>query len=97
MEAKLLNGTAEQYQALDEAIRTAQFVRNKCVRYWMDNKGVKQSCSLCPLQRPGQRVCLCQEVKLSGKAGKCRTGLGFHLPFLYQLQKQGGQERVSQI
>jgi len=40
MEAKLLNGTAEQYQALDEAIRTAQFVRNKCVRYWMDNKGV---------------------------------------------------------
>jgi putative transposase len=38
-EAKLLNGTAEQYQALDEAIRTAQFVRNKCVRYWMDNRG----------------------------------------------------------
>jgi len=34
MEAKLLNGTAEQYQALDEAIRTAQFVRNKCLRYW---------------------------------------------------------------
>jgi len=40
MEAKLLNGTAEQYQALDEAIRTAQFVRNKCLRYWMDNRGV---------------------------------------------------------
>jgi putative transposase len=39
MEAKLLNGTPEQYQALDEAIRTAQFVRNKCVRYWMDNRG----------------------------------------------------------
>jgi putative transposase len=39
MEAKLLNGTAEQYQALDEAIRTAQFVRNKCLRYWMDNRG----------------------------------------------------------
>jgi putative transposase len=39
MEAKLLNGTPEQYLALDEAIRTAQFVRNKCVRYWMDNHG----------------------------------------------------------
>ncbi|MCI3279860.1 transposase [Synechococcus sp. PCC 6717] len=25
---------------MNEAIRTAQFVRNKCVRYWMDNKGV---------------------------------------------------------
>jgi putative transposase len=39
-EAKLLTGTKEQYQALDEAIRTAQFVRNKCVRYWMDNQGI---------------------------------------------------------
>ncbi|GET43956.1 transposase, IS605 OrfB family protein [Microseira wollei NIES-4236] len=25
-----------QYQAIEEAIRTAQFVRNKCLRYWMD-------------------------------------------------------------
>ncbi len=29
-----------QYDAMDEAIRTAQFIRNKAVRYWMDNKGV---------------------------------------------------------
>lgn len=29
-----------QYAAIDEAIRTAQFVRNKCLRYWMDNKGI---------------------------------------------------------
>jgi len=43
MEAKLLNGTAKQYHALDEAIRTAQFVRNKCVRYWMDNKSVNKA------------------------------------------------------
>ena len=39
-EAKLLNGDKEQYQALDDAIRTAQFIRNKAVRYWMDNQGV---------------------------------------------------------
>jgi putative transposase len=39
-EAKLMNGTKEQYLALDEAIRTAQFIRNKWVRYWMDNQGV---------------------------------------------------------
>jgi putative transposase len=39
-EAKLLNGTKEQYQALDDAIRTAQFIRNKAVRYWMDNQRV---------------------------------------------------------
>ena len=29
-----------QYQAINEAIRTAQFIRNKALRYWMDNKGV---------------------------------------------------------
>ncbi len=39
IEAKL-KGTQEQYQSLDEAIRAAQFVRNKCLRYWMGNRGV---------------------------------------------------------
>jgi putative transposase len=42
-EAKLKNGTAEQYAAIDEAIRTAQFIRNKAVRYWMDNQGVSKA------------------------------------------------------
>ena len=32
VEAKLKNGTPEQYHLLDEAIRTSQFVRNSCVR-----------------------------------------------------------------
>jgi putative transposase len=39
-EAKLKNGTGEQYSALDEAIQTAQFIRNKAVRFWMDNEKV---------------------------------------------------------
>ena len=30
----------KQCLAMDEAIRTAQFIRNKALRYWMDNKGV---------------------------------------------------------
>ena len=25
---------------MDEAIRSSQFIRNKCLRYWMDNKGI---------------------------------------------------------
>jgi putative transposase len=25
-----------QYKAIDEALRTVQFIRNKCLRYWMD-------------------------------------------------------------
>ncbi len=30
----------EAAKAIDEAIRTSQFVRNKVLRYWMDNRGV---------------------------------------------------------
>ncbi|MCG6138256.1 MAG: hypothetical protein MET45_27115 [Nostoc sp. LLA-1] len=29
-----------QLKAIDEAIRTSQFVRNKVLRYWIDNRGV---------------------------------------------------------
>jgi putative transposase len=43
VEAKLKNGTPEQYQQLDEAIRTSQFVRNSCVRHWMDHKGITRN------------------------------------------------------
>jgi putative transposase len=37
-EAKL-KGTDGQYRLLDEVLRTARFVRNSCLRYWMDNPG----------------------------------------------------------
>ncbi|BAY43418.1 transposase [Scytonema sp. HK-05] len=39
LEAKL-KGKQSQYNLLDEAIRTALFVRNKALRHWMDNKDV---------------------------------------------------------
>ncbi|NEO78518.1 transposase [Moorena sp. SIO4G3] len=32
-------GKPHQYQAIDEAIRTVKFIRNSCIRLWMDNKG----------------------------------------------------------
>ncbi len=32
-------GKSKQYSAINEAIRTAQFVRNSCIRLWIDNKG----------------------------------------------------------
>ncbi|MDB9311800.1 transposase, partial [Spirulina sp. CS-785/01] len=35
-------GKPTQYSAIDEAIRTAQFIRNKAIRFWMDNLGVGQ-------------------------------------------------------
>jgi putative transposase len=42
-EAKLKFGTKEQYSALDDAIRTAQFIRNKAVRFWVDNKSTSKA------------------------------------------------------
>jgi putative transposase len=35
-------GKTTQYAAIDDAIRTAQFVRNKAIRHWMDNSCVGQ-------------------------------------------------------
>jgi len=34
-----LDGTKEQYAAIDEAIRITQFIRNKCLRLWIDRQG----------------------------------------------------------
>lgn len=47
LEYKLRGGQA-QFAALDEAIRTVQFIRNKCLRLWMD--GREQSISANDLQ-----------------------------------------------
>lgn len=33
-------GKLTQYKAIDEAIRTTQFIRNSCIRYWMDNQKI---------------------------------------------------------
>jgi putative transposase len=33
---------SKQFAAVDEAIRTAKFIRNSCLRYWMDNKEVNK-------------------------------------------------------
>ena len=38
-----LKGSPAQFAKLDEAIRTGQFIRNACLRYWMDNQGVTKN------------------------------------------------------
>ena len=42
LEAKL-KGKDWQYELLEEAIRTANFVRNKALRHWMDNRGTSKN------------------------------------------------------
>ena len=36
-------GKASQFAAIADAIRTAQFIRNKAIRFWMDNKTARQN------------------------------------------------------
>jgi len=38
-----LDGSAQQYQAIDEAIHITQFIRNKCLRLWMDERGISKN------------------------------------------------------
>jgi putative transposase len=38
-----IDGTKRQYAAIEEAIRTVQFIRNKCLRKWMDERGVSKN------------------------------------------------------
>ncbi|NEQ55843.1 MAG: transposase, partial [Leptolyngbya sp. SIO3F4] len=33
-----VKGKPQQFSAIDESIRTAQFIQNKCLRLWMDRK-----------------------------------------------------------
>jgi putative transposase len=49
-----LDGNKQQYQAIDEAIRIVQFIRNKCLRMWMDGRSVSKNdlqCSCAVLAR----------------------------------------------
>ncbi len=38
-----LHGNKQQYTAIDEAIRITQFIRNKCLRLWMDTRGTTKN------------------------------------------------------
>lgn len=37
-----VDGSKRQFSAIEEAIRTAQFIRNKCLRLWMDRRGTNK-------------------------------------------------------
>src|SRR5947209_2226776 len=38
-----LDGSERHYAAIDEAIRIVQFIRNKCLRLWMDEGGISKN------------------------------------------------------
>jgi len=38
-----LDGNKKQYAAIEEAIRVVQFIRNKCIRLWMDGDRINKN------------------------------------------------------
>ena len=38
-----VDGSKQQYAAIDEAIRVVQFIRNKCLRLWMDERNISKN------------------------------------------------------
>ncbi len=38
-----VDSTKKQYVAIEEAIRAVQFIRNKCLRFWMDSPGINKN------------------------------------------------------
>jgi hypothetical protein len=61
-------GSKQQYAAIDEAIRVVQFIRNKCLRLWMDGHRIGKN----DLQRPypGAQGNVRTPVRGTGNAGK---------------------------
>lgn len=56
-----LDANTAQIQSIDNALRTVQFIRNKCIRLWMDEYGVSNNdlqvyCSTLASQFPFARV-----------------------------------------
>src|SRR5215472_3327493 len=60
-----LDGTPAQYGAMDEGIRTVQFLRNKCLRAWMDRLPEGKSFEA----MSGYTVVLAQEFAFAGRLG----------------------------
>ena len=81
-EAKLLNGTKEQYQLFDDAIRTAQFIRNKAVRYWMDNQNTGKADLYKLCKDLAKEFAFALKLNSAAPDRQCRKSLGIHIWFL---------------
>jgi len=71
-----------QRAAIDEAIRTVQFVRNKAIRLWMDTRGTGpyQLQALCA--QLAKDVPFAARQEFHGTQACRRSGVGQHQPVL---------------
>lgn len=83
-----IKGKDEQYRAIDEAIRTSQFIQNKCLRYWMDNKSVgkydlNKYCAVLAAE-----FSFASELNSMARQSAAETGLECDRAVLRQLQEK---------
>ena len=64
-------GKSSQFTAVDEAIRTAQFVRNSCLRYWIDNQKVDKYALNKYCAVLASEFSVCRRTQLSSKTSQC--------------------------
>jgi putative transposase len=77
LDYKLRTNKAQQ-AAIDEAIRTVQFIRNKCLRLWMEGRGVgdndlQVSCSRLAKEYP---FAACLNSQARQTSAHCNAALG---------------------
>ncbi len=80
LEYKLV-ASRQQGKRIDEAIRVCQFIRNKCLRLWMDTNANKNKlytlCAVLAKEYP-----FAHALKLSGSASGFGTGCVWYLTLL---------------
>jgi putative transposase len=68
-----VDGTPAQYAAIDEGIRVVQFIRNKCLRAWMDRQPEGKNFEAMSVYTAvlEKRVCFCRSVRFPVTPGEC--------------------------
>jgi hypothetical protein len=82
-----------QRAAIDEAIRTVQFVRNKCLRLWMDGRGIGDNDLQIYCAQLEKRASLCRSSQLAGPSNVGRSGLAFDCPLLQELSREETRQK----
>jgi len=89
LEYKLRLSRAQQ-AAMDEAIRTTQFIRNKCVRLWMDGRGVSANDLQTLCARLAHEYSFA--AQLASSPSRRLPRLGRHRALLHQLSGETSRE-----
>ena len=66
-----VDGNTQQYAAIDEAIRIVQFIRNKCFRLWMDERGISKNDLQCYCAQLAKAVSLCLSSQFPSSSSLC--------------------------